>query len=123
MKRRVVATLGVVLLAALRATAAAAAERSFSSAVTIEPWSRPGAYRALAEVKDASTQELLAAPQTVFSAGDVAETKTTLASGEVVLFSVEADVDGANVFCSIAIRRGETVVSEQKVRIVLAKRG
>jgi len=98
-----------------------ATERSLSSEVTLEPMDRPDTYLATVEIRDASTQEMLAAPKITFPAGGPAVTKTTLATGEEVLFTIQVDADGAKASYTAELRSGGKSLSVQKATIALAR--
>jgi hypothetical protein len=103
------------------ASAVLAAERSLSSEVKLEPMAKAGVYKATVEIRDASSNELLAAPTIAFMKGGPNTTTTTLETGEEVRFTVQVDASGAGASYTAELRSGGKLVSLQKATIALAQ--
>lgn len=114
------ALLGLALLAAV-ATASAAAERTLSSEVNVQPGKDPGTYLATVQIRDGASQEVLSAPKLLFVKGQSASTKTRLPDGEEVRFTVEVAASGSSASYTAEILRDGKAVSVQKASLALSK--
>lgn len=113
--------LAVGVLGIALSSAALAGERSLSSEVKIEPLAKAGAYTATVEIRDASSNELLAAPTLAFMKGGPNTTKTTLSTGEEVRFTVQVDASGTGASYSAELHSGGRLVALQKATVALAQ--
>jgi hypothetical protein len=105
----------------LAAGSAFAAERSLSTEVTLQPMDRPDTYLATVEIRDASSEETLAAPRITFPKGGPATTTTTLSTGEEILFTVQVDADGTKATYTAELRGGGKSLAFQKATIQLGR--
>jgi hypothetical protein len=117
MRIRALLLLGLAVMAA--AGAARAAGRTLSSEVKLEPGDRPDSFVATVELRDAVTQELLAAPKVAFLKGKPVKTSTTLDSGEELTFTIQVDAAGGSAIYTAEIRVAGQAVAIQKATIAL----
>lgn len=121
MKSRVVAVVLGVALSVFGWGTAAAVDRVLSTEVKLEPMAKPGVYQATVEIRDVSTQEVVAAPILAFLKGEPVSTKTTLDSGEEVLFTIQVEAAGATASYSAEVRNGGRTLALQKASIALSR--
>ncbi len=108
--------LSIALVSCAVSTGAwAAAERQLAMAVSVAPHGeRAGAYLATVEVSDAVNGELLSAPQLVFLAGGENVARSSLESGEQIVFAVQVDESAKKVTYKLSsIRDGHETTAQQ----------